>query len=455
MAQRHGEHVCGECGAATPRWMGRCPGCGAWGSLAPAPEPVASRGGSPLGARPPALASAAELGQEPPLERLPTGFDELDRALGGGLVPGAAVLLGGEPGVGKSTLLLQAADRLAAAVPVLYASAEESLPQLGRRARRLGVRAPGLRLLADSALDRVLAVAAQLEPRVLIVNSVQTVRDAALGAVAGSVAQVRRVADALVETGREAGRATLLVGHVTKDGALAGPKTLEHLVDAVLYFEGDDRCAQRVVRCAKNRFGAIDELGVFEMTAAGLADARDVSARLLAARVSGAPGSAVGAAREGRRTLLVEMQALTADSPLAAPRRNVVGFDAGRTALICAVLERFGGLALGRAEVYVAAVGGVRVTDPAADLAVAMAIASAHVRRAAPADTAWVGELGMCGELREVPGVEARIAEAARLGFARCVVPAARGAGPRGAGDGIAVQAAARIGDALGLIGER
>jgi DNA repair protein RadA/Sms len=279
MVQRRDEQVCGECGAATARWMGRCPACGTWGSLGPAPQGARdSPGGSEA---PPQTTTAAELGEEPPVERLATGFAELDRALGGGLVPGSAVLVGGEPGIGKSTLLLQAADRLAATVPVLYATAEESLAQLGRRARRLGAVSPNLRLVAESALERIVAAATHEGPRVLIVDSVQTVRDRSLGAAAGSVVQVRRVADALVEAARAAGRATLLVGHVTKDGAFAGPKTLEHLVDAVLYFEGDDRAAQRVVRCVKNRFGAVDELGVFEMTSAGLVDALDVSARLV------------------------------------------------------------------------------------------------------------------------------------------------------------------------------
>ncbi|MBI5500537.1 MAG: DNA repair protein RadA [Deltaproteobacteria bacterium] len=454
MPARREEHVCGECGASTARWMGRCPACGGWGTLSAVVPGAGGAGGGPQGAEAPAMVRAAELAAEAPVERLATGFGELDRVLGGGLVPGSAVLLGGEPGVGKSTLLLQAADRLAATVPVLYVGAEESIGQVGRRARRLGVSAAELRLAAETELGRVLAAASRAAPRVLAVDSVQAVRDGTLPSAAGSVAQVRRVADALVEASRRGGWATLLVGHVTKDGLLAGPKTLEHLVDVVLAFEGDERSGRRVVRCVKNRYGAVDEVGVFEMTGAGLADAQDPSATLLGSRVRGVAGSAIAAAREGRRTLLVEVQALTAGSALAAPRRNVVGVDAGRTQLICAVLERWGGIELGGSDVYVAATGGLRVSDPGADLAVAAAIASGHLRVAAAIETAWMGEIGLCGELREVAGIEGRMAEAARMGLGRCVVPAAGRGARTSRGEGIEVVEAERVADALAALRE-
>ena len=456
MAQRHEEHVCGECGSATPRWMGRCPACGAWGTLAPVRTVVGNAGGTPGVDGAPIPVCAATMADAPAPERLVSGLAEFDRTLGGGLLPGSALLVGGEPGAGKSTLLLQVAERLAAAVPVLYASAEESLGQLVQRARRIGACAPNLRLLAETELGRIREAVARTAPRVLFVDSVQTVRDAEAPGAAGSVAQVRRVAGELVEAGHRDDRATVLVGHVTKDGTLAGPKLLEHLVDVVVYFEGDDRSAQRVVRCVKNRFGAVDELGVFEMTGAGLVDAQDLSTRLLAARVPGTAGAAVGCVREGRRTLLVEVQALAVPSSLAVPRRSVVGLDPARVAMIAAVLERWGGLPLGATDLFVAAVGGVRVNDPAADLAAAVAIASAQTGRAAPADAAWVGELGLCGDLRVVPAVEARAAEAARLGFRRCVVPAGREGAVRAKACrcGIEVERLARVGDVLGLLRE-
>ncbi|MBI5490684.1 MAG: DNA repair protein RadA [Deltaproteobacteria bacterium] len=445
-------HVCGECGAGTARWMGRCPACGGWGTLKAVETRVGATGGGGAGGRVPAVVRAAELALEAPVERLATGFGELDRVLGGGLVPGSAVLLGGEPGVGKSTLVLQAADRLAATVPVLYVGAEESLGQVGRRARRLGVSAAELRLAAETELGRVLAATEQAAPRVLVVDSVQAVRDGELPSAAGSVTQVRRVADALVEASRRGGWATVLVGHVTKDGLLAGPKALEHVVDVVLAFEGDERSGRRVVRCVKNRHGAVDEVGVFEMTGAGLADAQDPSASLLGSRVRGVAGSAIAAAREGRRTLLVEVQALTAGTSLAAPRRSVVGVDAGRTQLICAVLGRWGGLELGGSDVYVAAAGGLRVTDPGADLAVAAAIASGHTRVAAAIETAWVGELGLCGEVRGVVGIEGRVAEAARMGLGRCVVPAVgRGARAMRA-EGMEVVEVERVVEAMAVL---
>jgi DNA repair protein RadA/Sms len=435
--------------------MGRCPACGSWGALVVVPEAGEGRRATGGAREPPVAVSLAELRAVPCASRRSTGFAELDRVLGGGLVAGSTVLLGGEPGIGKSTLLLQVADRVAAAgATVLYVSAEESPAQVGLRAQRLGVAADGLRLLAERDLARVRAAAEGLAPALLVIDSVQTVRDADLPHAAGSPAQVRRVAEQLGEVARRAGAAVVIVGHVTKDGALAGPKLLEHLVDVVLSFEGCDGDGRRVVRCAKNRCGSADEIGVFEMTGAGLADAQDVSAGLLARRARGAAGSAVVAVREGRRSLLAEVQALTAPSGLAVPRRTVVGVDAGRVALVAAVLERWSGLGLSAAEIFVSVAGGLRVSDPAVDLALAVAIASAHTSRPVPEDTVWVGEIGLCGDVREVAGEEQRVAEAARLGFARCVVPASARRGAERRGGAIRVVEARRVDEVAGWLRE-
>ncbi|GAC1544410.1 MAG: DNA repair protein RadA [Myxococcales bacterium] len=423
------EHVCQTCGYRTPRWLGRCPGCDAWASLAEEPvagSPSASRHGglAPAGGRPTAI-DRVESGHD---LRDRTGIGELDRALGGGLVPGAAVLLAGDPGIGKSTLLLAALDRLArlpGGRPVLYVSGEESLGQIRLRGERLSALSPGLILYSETDAARALAAAEELRPRVLAVDSVQTMPCPELASAAGSVSQVREVAARLVSWAKRTGTPLLLVGHVTKDGSVAGPRVLEHMVDAVLYFEGDRSHAYRVLRAHKNRFGSTNEIGVFEMKAEGLCEVPNPSALFLAERPRGAAGSAVVATLNGSRPLLVEVQALVADAggPGAA-RRGAIGVDPGRVALLTAVLEKKEGLFLADKDLYVNVAGGASLQEPAGDLAIAAALCSSA--RDAPIDprTLLLGEIGLAGEVRAVSQIEQRLGEAAQLGFTRCVLPA-------------------------------
>ncbi|GAC1342765.1 MAG: DNA repair protein RadA [Myxococcales bacterium] len=423
------EHVCQTCGYRTPRWLGRCPGCDAWASLAEEPvagSPSASRHGglAPAGGRPTAI-DRVESGHD---LRDRTGIGELDRALGGGLVPGAAVLLAGDPGIGKSTLLLAALDRLArlpGGRPILYVSGEESLGQIRLRGERLSALSPGLILYSETDAARALAAAEELRPRVLAVDSVQTMSCPELASAAGSVSQVREVAARLVAWAKRTGTPLLLVGHVTKDGSVAGPRVLEHMVDAVLYFEGDRSHAYRVLRAHKNRFGSTNEIGVFEMKAEGLCEVPNPSALFLAERPRGAAGSAVVATLNGSRPLLVEVQALVADAggPGAA-RRGAIGVDPGRVALLTAVLEKKEGLFLADKDLYVNVAGGASLQEPAGDLAIAAALCSSA--RDAPIDprTLLLGEIGLAGEVRAVSQIEQRLGEAAQLGFTRCVLPA-------------------------------
>jgi DNA repair protein RadA/Sms len=422
------EHVCQECGFRALRWLGRCPECGAWASL------VEERAGGPAAAG----REARQRGGCGPIpidcvdlekgERDRTGIGELDRALGGGLVPGAAVLLAGDPGIGKSTLLLAALDRLAQLPgerPVLYVSGEESLRQIRLRGERLGTLAPRLLLCSETDVGVALAAAEELRPRVLAVDSVQTMACPELQGAAGSVGQVREVAARLVGFAKRTGTPLLLVGHVTKDGAVAGPRVLEHMVDAVLYFEGDRSHAYRVLRAHKNRFGSTNEIGVFEMKAEGLCEVPNPSALFLAERPRGAPGSAVLATMNGTRPLLVEVQALVADA--AGPgsaRRGAIGVDPGRVALLTAVLEKKEGLSLADKDLYVNVAGGAELQEPAGDLAVAAALCSSARNHAIDARTLILGEVGLTGEVRAVSQIEQRLGEAAQLGFTRCVLPA-------------------------------
>ena len=407
------EHVCGKCGFRTPRWMGRCPECGEWASIA---EDAGGRGGpDAVGIDRVPLESGA---------RLETGIGELDRALGGGLVAGAAVLLAGDPGIGKSTLLLSAMDRLARTGPVLYVSGEESLAQIRLRGERLSALSPGLLLRADTSVADALKAADRLRPQVLAVDSVQTMHAPQLDGVPGSVSQVREAAARLVEWAKRTGTPTLLVGHVTKEGAIAGPRVLEHMVDTVLYFEGDRSHAYRLLRAHKNRFGSTNEIGVFEMKSCGLAEVRNPSALFLAERPQGASGSAVAALMTGSRPVLVEVQALVSTAAGGgSPRRTAIGVDGGRVALLTAVLEKKEGLVLCDQDIYVNVAGGASLDEPAGDLAVAAALLSSF--RDVPLDprTLVLGEVGLAGEVRAVSQVEQRLAEAAQLGFARCVLP--------------------------------
>jgi DNA repair protein RadA/Sms len=410
--------VCSACGADSPKWHGRCPGCGEWNTLVEERE-AAPRGGPRRTAR---AARPVPLGQveAPPLGRLPTGIGELDRVLGGGIVPGSLVLIGGSPGIGKSTLTAAALGNLAAAGrSVLYVSGEESPAQVKLRAERLGTDALRVPIVAETDLEAVVATVEAERPDVCVVDSVQTLYAGGLTGAPGSVGQVREVAGALMRVAKQRGTAVLLVGHVTKEGALAGPRVLEHLVDCVLQFEGERERTYRTLRALKNRFGSTNEAGVFEMRDSGLVEVEDASARFVA-EATLAPGSVVLAAMEGSRPLLVEVQALVAPTELVPPRRIANGVDRNRLALILAVLARHAGLSLGSSDVFVSLAGGVRTDEPGADLAIALAIASAA--RGAPLTAgerplAAFGEIGLTGELRHVAHPDRRIAEAKKFGL--------------------------------------
>jgi DNA repair protein RadA/Sms len=418
--------TCSACGHASPKWHGRCPGCGEWNTLVEERAAAKAPGG---GGRRRAAAPRPTLlrdVQAPAVERLRTGIGELDRVLGGGVVPGSLVLLGGSPGIGKSTLTSMALGNLAAAGhDVLYVSGEESAAQVRLRAERLGENALAVPIVAETDLDAVLGTIEQERPAVCVVDSVQVLYDPALSGSPGSVGQVREVAGRLMRLAKERGSAVVLVGHVTKEGALAGPRVLEHLVDCVLSFEGERERTYRTLRALKNRFGSTNEVGVFEMRDNGLAEVADASARFVSEATSG-PGSVVLCAMEGSRPLLVEVQALVAPTELVPPRRVANGVDRNRLALVLAVLARHGGLSLGSSDVFVSVAGGVRVDEPGADLAVALALASAA--RGAPLaeqgrPLAAFGELGLTGELRHAPHAERRLAEARKFGLGRVMYP--------------------------------
>jgi len=411
--------VCGECGYRSPKWLGRCPQCGAWNSFLEAVE-------MPRPAREAQAVEMASLGEEEE-PRLSVGLREVDRVLGGGLVPGSLVLIGGDPGVGKSTLLLQAAGAVAGdgRGPVLYVAAEESAQQVKMRARRLGLGGRGLFVLAETCLEAALAQAEALRPTLMVVDSIQTVYSEAVPQAPGSVVQVRQCTLQLMRWAKAQGVPVVIVGHVTKEGEIAGPKLLEHIVDVVLYLEGERFSSYRLLRGVKNRFGSVAEVGVFEMTEEGLMEVENPSALFLSGRAPNGVGSAVVAIMEGSRPLLVEVQALTSPSFAPVPRRTANGVDGGRLIVVTAVLSRRLGLPLGNQDVIVSAVGGLRVTEPAADLAMALAIVSSHRDRPLPQDMVAVGEVGLSGELRYVPHLERRLAEARRLGFRRALVPKA------------------------------
>ena len=437
---------CQACGGTAPKWAGRCPSCGEWNQLVEERDVPAARLDAPRGEPPVPIDQVSLEGWDPS----PVGLPELDRVLGGGLVPGSVTLLGGEPGIGKSTLLLQAAAAVAGrGATVLYVSAEESTQQVRLRADRLTALRPRLLVVAESSVPAVLAHVAETSPDLLVVDSIQTVHDPDLGSAPGSVAQVRESAARLVAAAKERGMATVLVGHVTKDGALAGPRVLEHLVDTVLSFEGDRHHGLRLLRAVKHRFGPTTELGVMEMAGDGLRPVDDPSGLLLADRREGVPGSVVTATVEGRRPLLVEVQALTSVSTAVNPRRSVQGLDTGRAAMVLAVLAERAGVPVDLADVYALAVGGVRVVEPAADVALALAVASAMSDDPLPDDLVAVGELGLGGELRQVAHADQRLREAARLGFRRAVVPFTAPEPPAG----IEALRAATLTDALALVG--
>jgi DNA repair protein RadA/Sms len=448
--------ACTSCGHESPKWHGRCPGCGEWNTMSEEKRaPAPARRTSPSRTLQPVPLGQIEA---PKIERFTTGIGEFDRVLGGGLVPGSLVLIGGAPGIGKSTITTAALANLSASGhKVLYVSGEESAAQVRLRAERLGAHALGVPIVADTDLDAVLATLEAERPDVCVVDSVQVLYDPALTGAPGSVSQVREVAGRLMRTAKERGIATLLVGHVTKEGSLAGPRVLEHLVDCVLSFEGERERTYRTLRSLKNRFGSTNEVGVFEMHDQGLVEVEDASARFVN-EATRAPGSVVLCAMEGSRPLLVEVQALVAPSELVPPRRVANGVDRNRLALVLAVLGRHGGVSLGSADVFVSVAGGVRVDEPGADLAIALALATAQGGREArhpassakgiapTADTplAAFGELGLTGELRHVGHPDRRIAEASKFGLERVVHPSERvttlrqalAALSRGAGEG-------------------
>ena len=446
-------YQCQSCGAVAGKWAGQCADCGAWNTLletvvAAAPD----KRGRAAGGHPPArVHTLAEVRVEP-LPRLATGLAELDRVLGGGLVPGSVVLLGGDPGIGKTTLLLQslAAAKQVNGVEALYVSGEESAAQIALRAERLKLPAADLKLLTETDLERILAVVAKLKPAILVVDSIQTVYVDALQSPPGSVAQVRECAGRLVGYAKRSGTALYLIGHVTKDGSIAGPRVLEHMVDATLYFEGDPVGRHRMIRAIKNRYGAVNELGVFAMTDGGLKEVSNPSAILLSRHDAPVPGSVIMVTREGTRPLLVEVQALVDESQLGNPRRVTVGLDPNRLAMLLAVLHRHGGVSTAGCDVFANIVGGVRVTETGADLAIVLAVLSSLRDRPLAPDVAVFGELGLAGEIRPVPGGPDRLREAAKHGFKRANVP--RGNVPKPLPSDIEVTVVARLGEALDAV---
>jgi len=422
MARAKSAYVCAECGASALQWFGSCPSCGAAGTLSEtAVEKPSAHRYAAEGAKPVAL-DAVEAAES---ERIATGLGELDRALGGGLVPGQVALLGGDPGIGKSTLLLQTLHAVSASLPALYISGEESAEQVALRARRLALESGSLRLLAETQLERIVATLDAARPRVAVIDSIQTLWSETLQSAPGSVAQVRECAAQLTRHAKRSGAALLFIGHVTKEGAIAGPRVLEHIVDTVLYFEGDPHSSFRLVRAVKNRFGAVNELGVFAMTEKGLRGVTNPSALFLSQHSRAVSGSCVLATLEGTRPLLVEIQALVDSAHAPNPRRLSVGLEQNRLAMLLAVLHRHAGVATWEQDVFVNAVGGVRIAEPAADLAVTLAVVSSLTDRPIAEKVAVFGEVGLAGEVRPAPRGQERLREAAKLGFTKMILPRA------------------------------
>jgi len=416
-------YTCQQCGLQSPKWLGRCSDCGEWNSLVEETVTVGKgkRALAPSsGAEPQRLAEVLVTDED----RQCCGLEELDRVLGGGLVPGSLILLGGDPGIGKSTLLLQAAARWAKAGPVLYVTAEESTRQVKLRASRLGVLAEDLFLLAENSLEAALERVKTLKPAFLVIDSIQTVFTAALESAPGSVSQVRECAGRLMQLAKGEDIPTFLVGHVTKDGAIAGPRMLEHMVDTVLYFEGDAGHPYRILRAVKNRYGSTNEIGVFEMKDVGLTEVPNPSELFLAERPEGAAGSVVVPAIEGSRPILIELQALVAGAAFGNPRRTAMGIDGNRVSLLAAVLEKKVGYSLLAQDIFLNVAGGVRLNEPAVDLGVVAALASSLLNRSVAPRTVMFGEIGLAGEVRAVSRPELRVKEAERLGFDRCLLPA-------------------------------
>ena len=445
MAKTKTIYTCTECGGQSPKWQGQCPACNAWNTLVETIAESAKPRFAGLAATSTVqLLHDVEASEE---SRIATDIGELDRVLGGGLVPGGVVLIGGDPGIGKSTLLLQALAGLSGRMNTLYVSGEESARQVALRARRLSLPETNLPVLPEIRLEAILAQLADLKPEVAVIDSIQTVYSEALTSAPGSVAQVRECAAQLTRHAKQTGTAIILVGHVTKEGAIAGPRVLEHIVDTVLYFEGDTGSSFRLVRAFKNRFGAVNEIGVFAMTEKGLKGVSNPSAIFLSRHEEPVPGSVIMVTREGTRPLLVEVQALVAESHLSNPRRVTLGLEQNRLSMLLAVLHRHGGIALSDQDVFVNVVGGVRVSETAVDLAVVLAVLSSFRDRPLSTDLVVFGEVGLAGEIRPVPNGQDRLREAAKHGFKRAIIPVANV--PKGGVDGMEIIGVKRLGEAL------
>jgi len=447
------QYQCRDCGGRFSKWAGQCPDCGAWNTLEELAAPPAAPKGRFAGySGDAAQVEVCLLGSVEAREqaRSDTGIGELDRVLGGGLVQGSVVLLGGDPGIGKSTLLLQTLARLSQDRDCLYVSGEESPQQIGLRAQRLGLDGNRVKLLPETCVERILASADKERPRVMVIDSIQTLFTEQLQSAPGSVAQVRESAAQLVRFAKQRGTSVFLVGHVTKEGALAGPRVLEHMVDTVLYFEGEPGSPYRLVRAIKNRFGAVNELGVFAMSEHGLREVKNPSAIFLSRHGEPVPGSLIMVTLEGTRPLLVEVQALVDESPLSNPRRITLGLDQNRLSMLLAVLHRHGGVAMFDQDVYVNVVGGVRITETAADLPLVLSVLSSFRDRVLPPDLVAFGEVGLAGEIRPVPSGQDRLREALKHGFTRAVVPKANV--PKKGVPGLEIVAVERLGEALDAV---
>lgn len=414
---------CTNCGNEYPKWQGRCPACGNWNTIVEQPAPSKKSAAAPSVSRSkPVPKRLAEVESEEEL-RFRTGMSELDRVLGGGAVRGSLVLIGGAPGIGKSTLMLQICNELCKEYTVLYASGEESTQQIKLRALRLGVTGESLYLLSETSLSDITDAVHQLNPDILIIDSIQTISSDASDSIPGSIAQVKQCTVALMELAKGEGVTVFVIGHINKDGAIAGPKVLEHMVDCVLSFEGEQQQAYRILRATKNRFGATNEIGVFEMLDEGLAEVPNPSEMLLSGRPSGAPGTCVTCVMEGVRPVLAEVQALVTTSGFANPRRTSNGVDSARAVLLVAVLEKRGGMNIGGCDSYINVIGGLNLDEPAADLAAVLALASSYRNKPVPDDLAAIGEVGLTGELRTVSSLGQRLSEVRRLGFTKCMIP--------------------------------
>jgi DNA repair protein RadA/Sms len=446
MAKAKTAYACTECGGQSSKWQGQCPHCGVWNTLVEtiAATPVSRFQALAGGASVVRALSSVEAGDNP---RAPTGIEEFDRVLGGGLVPGGVILLGGDPGIGKSTLLLQAMAAIGVSRRALYVTGEESADQIALRAQRLGLVNAAVELLPEVQLEAIVGAIRTQRPDVVVIDSIQTVYTEALESAPGSVAQVRECAAQLTRLAKQTGITIILVGHVTKEGAIAGPRVLEHIVDTVLYFEGDTHSSFRLVRAIKNRFGAVNELGVFAMTERGLKGVANPSALFLSQHGKAVPGSCVLATLEGSRPLLVEVQALVDPAQGALARRVAVGLDPQRLALLLAVLHRHGGVEMAGQDVFVNAVGGVRIGEPAADLAISMAVYSSFKNIALESKCLVFGEVGLAGEIRPVQRGQERLREAAKLGFHRAIIPAANK--PKQRIEGMEIVAVDRVNEAL------